>query len=165
MNKLFFLITLIGMISWSGCKDDEEPKRSKGEILAGTTSKTWNIVSSSDDDDPGTKPVCRSDSERNKDNEWEFFNNGSFEFSNGSVTGDDACQEEGCCEDVINLYGTWAFTTSDTYLVVTARGSLENGVRIPMNPEELVNARIEKITDTELVLNESDVVVTFAPVD
>ena len=165
MNKVLFLAALIAMISWSGCKDNEEPQKPKLEMLTGSSSKTWNISSQSIDDDQNTKSVCKSTSARSMDNRWEFFSNGNFEFDNGTVVGDASCQETGCCSDMINLYGTWAFQTNDTYLVITARGSLENGVRIPLNPEQIMNARIMKFTDTQLILEQSDSVYTFVPLD
>jgi hypothetical protein len=98
------------------------------------------------------------------DNKIIFFRNGDYEFDPGQVAGvGDAC--EGCCRDFINHYGSWEISSTNA-LTMVAKGSIVDGTREEFDQsEELMNATIQKISETELVLTQDGETTKLSPVD
>jgi hypothetical protein len=156
------LVLLVAVFIFIGCDKKEEKPKTNTDYLAGSSSKAWNVTEDSSDDEPDTDPSCKVSSARNADNKIIFFRNGDYEFDRGEATGDE-CEE--CCSDLINHYGSWAISSTNT-LTMVAMGSIVDGTREEFDQsEELMNAAIQKISETELVLTQDGETITLTPVD
>lgn len=156
------LTLLVAVFIFIGCdkKEDEKPKTNT-DFLAGSSSKAWNVVEDSSDDEE-TDPSCKVSAARNADNKLIFFRSGEYEFDRGEITGDN-CEE--CCSDYISHYGSWSISSTNV-LTLIAKGSIVDGTREAFDEqEELIIATIQKISDTELVLAADGETIKMAPVN
>ena len=168
MKSKSILVVVCISLAFS-CKDDDEKKgMSKEEMLTANSSKAW-ILAEANTDATEEHEVCKSTSDRNLDNTWTFFKGGDFEFNNGTVIEDPACDVEGCCSDFVNLHGTWRFSTNEENLIVEAIGEIGSGgekTPFPVDEQgELFNAKINKLTVSELSVSQGDYTAKFTPED
>lgn len=90
-------------------KEEEAPKVSRTQLLAGTTHVTWYRHSITP---PPADDVCSS----SEDDSYIFFADGTLEYDHRTVVLD---QENGC-GDFVNYVGTWELTDNDTQIKLVA---------------------------------------------
>jgi hypothetical protein len=128
------------------CKEDEPAKpvvKTKAELLTNGSTKSWNITHEEPVDDD---PLCRPTADYAMDNSWSFSANGDFVFDHGSIT------ENESCSDIINLFGTWQFTNSESRIVLTADESFGT---------YQIFSDIIKLTEDSMVVKDDVRQVTF----
>ncbi|GEM_PF-2815221 len=144
MKKALVFFCVVGLLA--GCSNDDEGNESISnlELLAGKVSKVWNVTSETPVDEE-----CPVDSPRNLDNSWTFFNDGSFLYDHGTVT-----EDESECGDLVNLTGTWEFTSNETKLKVIALYETGN----PANEfdDVLFEVDLVELTENQFKLSEID---------
>ena len=113
MNLTILVFTILGLFDFHNKVSLEDNNL---QLLAGITQKTWYLHSKTPD---AVLPSCQANSPQSLDNSWIFFANGTFEFNRGAITQDNSCQDTGCCSDMLNIVGTWAFTNNGSGLKIT----------------------------------------------
>jgi hypothetical protein len=135
MKKMTLLI--LTLISIFACDNEEStPAPSNSDFLTSGSQKSWYIFSGT----PGSPCGSASDS-------WTFFANGTFTYNHGTIT-DDATNP---CGDLVNLEGTWQFSSDETTITVIAlreAGSNTNNLSLT-----LMEDKITTLDNDRLVVN------------
>ena len=103
LNTILFAIACIVLIS--SCKKDDEPKISKTELLAGTTSKSWIQIAGKENgsDEFSSLPTCY------KDDILVFRTDKSYEWNEGATKCDPG-------DPQVYITGNWAFKSDETVI-------------------------------------------------
>jgi hypothetical protein len=155
MKTFRTLLLVLACIAYS-CDTEKEAAPSQEELLTGSSSKKWHLISNTQDPELSDES-CTVASARNQDNIWTYFKGGRFEFDNGTNNGD-AC--ETCCIDQLDYYGHWKI--QDGKIKVVAEGLIISGVEIPNDIEQVAfNEILTELTKDKLVIEHSPYVMTF----
>ncbi|WKN44231.1 hypothetical protein [Tunicatimonas pelagia] len=122
MKKKISALTLIaGMLLLNlSCSQEDDTAQDVLDLekLTGSTSKQWQMVKITPNDDQ-EHASCQVDHPRNLDNYHTFWADGRFEHDNGEVHEDKNCNQAGCCSDAVDLKGYWEVKPGTDTLIVT----------------------------------------------
>ena len=146
MSKLFFVISFCAIIGIDRFVDED-----RIILLANATNKDCYLYSSTPESSTET---CRSDHAIASDNTYIFYADGTFKFDHGTITEDEACTNEDCCNDLVNITGKWKFTNNQKKIRITAlheTGNESNALTMV-----LFNATIDQLDENVLKISQTD---------
>jgi hypothetical protein len=155
-NHFLFYSLFIFLLTISCGQKDTVVPVSQEKLLTADASKSWRITASSRDTIKNISPSCKTNSIQKTDNKLIFTKGGAFRYDNGIILEDVSCQVTGCCSDLANLIGNWVIRNDS--LVVTVNARIDNGVTTSVKEGKLINSKIKKLEESEMVLSDVDVV-------